>query len=85
MMTKVLLIVSIAAPLLMVIIISASAGTLYEYFKNTRNEYPMLFKIIGFNEKYMNDKNAWIYRFKAYVILMAIFIALIGIAIAFGI
>jgi hypothetical protein len=84
-MKSILFIVSIGGPLLMVIIVLSSAEVLYDFFKTTREKNPILFRIFGFNEKYMQDKKAWVTHFKVYIILIAALIGVIGLSMALGV
>ena len=46
---------------------------IYRLHYSTRKNYPFLFKITGFNEKYIEDPELWIKRFRIYLILFSIF------------
>jgi hypothetical protein len=46
------------------------APKLYDYHLNMKEHNPLMFKIIGYNEKYLKDRALWIRRFRIYVVVM---------------
>ena len=47
-----------------------NAEKFYNYSKNMRDNNPVLFKIIGSNEKFLNDKEKWVRHFKVFTALI---------------
>lgn len=47
-----------------------AAGTIYESHKRAREDHPFLFKITGFNEKYLDDPAGWIRHFRIQLVLL---------------
>ena len=50
----------------------AKAPALYDDHKKTKETNPFLFKLIGYNERYLGDRARWIRHFRMYVVLMSI-------------
>ena len=44
-----------------------NAEKLYWIQKNMKDNNPDLFKIVGSNEKYLNDKDKWIKHYRIYI------------------
>ena len=45
------------------------ADKIYHWHPQTKREYPLLFKITGFNEKYIDNPSQWIKHFRIYLTL----------------
>jgi len=52
-----------------------NAEKVYESHKRTKSDHPFLFKITGFNEKYLDNREEWIKRFRVQMILIVAFFA----------
>jgi hypothetical protein len=48
------------------------AGRIYESHRITKQDHPFLFKITGFNEKHIDDREKWIRHFRIQLILLTI-------------
>ena len=48
------------------------AENVYSSHKKWHDKELFLIKMIGFNEKYINDKSKWIQHYRRYIVLMAL-------------
>jgi len=51
------------------ILLWTHADKIYHWHSQTKKENPLLFKITGFNEKYIDDPGVWIKHFRIYLTL----------------
>lgn len=58
---------------LIVILLWFNAGKLYTLHSNIQRKSPLLFKIIGFNERYLGNSDLWIKYFRIYLVLFSVF------------
>ncbi len=79
---QLLLIPAVVCPILLIWILYATAGKLYDFHKGISDQYPRLFKAIGFNVKYINDRRSWILHYIIYATIIPIFMLLILATIA---
>ena len=49
-----------------------SAGISYDFSIRTKRDNPELWKIIGFNDKYLNDREKWIRHTRIYIVLFTL-------------
>jgi len=47
------------------------AEKIYQWHAQNKRENPLLFKITGFNEKYIDNPDPWIKHFRIYLTLFA--------------
>ena len=52
------------------------AAAFYQYHRNLRDQKPLVFKLVGFNEQYLDNPKLWIKHFKIYLVLVAISICI---------
>ena len=76
-MKTTLLIAIICLPFLMIILIWMHAPLFFQFHSTTRENHPTIFKIIGFNEKYIEDPKEWVRHFRLYVALIVVMITAI--------
>ena len=55
------------------IIFWTKAPSFYEYHRNLRDRNPRGFRLLGFNAKYIDDRDKWIRHYRTYLVLMTIF------------
>ena len=48
------------------------APKLYDEHLNMKERNPLMFKLIGYNEKYLKDRASWMRRFRIYLVLMTV-------------
>ena len=48
------------------------ADKIYQSHYKTKKDHPFLFRITGFNEKYLDDPNLWIKHFRIQLILITV-------------
>ena len=48
------------------------ADRIYRSHYKTKRDHPFLFRITGFNEKYLDDPDLWIKHFRIQLILMGV-------------
>jgi len=48
------------------------AENIYSSHKKWHDKELFLFKMMGFNEKYINDKSKWIQHYRRYILLMVL-------------
>lgn len=51
-------------------ILWVSAGRIYRSHAATKNLHPFLFKLFGFNERYIDDRERWIRTFRSQLVLI---------------
>jgi hypothetical protein len=78
-------ILAIGLTILMIVLLFLNAGTIYDFNKKLKDENPFLFKLIGSNEKYLEDKDAWIKHQRLYIIFFALMLICILLLIVFTI
>ena len=58
-----------------------SAEAVYESHRKTRENHPLIFRITGMNEKYLDDRAGWIRHFRIQMLLATILCSLAMLAI----
>ena len=69
--------------LILLAIFYFSAETLYNFHYNLKKDDNPLFKIIGSNSKFIDDKDKWIKHYRLYLILMFILMLSIVVTMLF--
>lgn len=49
-----------------------TAGKIYDSHRNTRENFPLIFKLTGLNVLYIDNKDLWVRCFRRQVILVVI-------------
>lgn len=64
-----------------------SAEAVYESHRRTKEHHPMLFKITGMNEQYLDDREKWVRHFRIQTVLAAAlgFLAILAIFLSAGV
>jgi hypothetical protein len=70
----------VATLALCIVLMWGFADRIYESHHTTRKKHPFLFKLTGFNERYIEDRHKWIRHFRIQLILL---VALIGSVLLF--
>ena len=50
-----------------------SADAVFESHRKNRENHPLVFRITGMNERYLDDRDRWILHFRIQTVLAAIF------------
>jgi len=54
------------------VIFYLTAGKIYDSHRNTRENFPLIFKLTGLNVRYIDTKEMWVKCFRRQVILVVI-------------
>ncbi|MBN2688458.1 MAG: hypothetical protein JXR85_09835 [Deltaproteobacteria bacterium] len=61
-----------------------SAGRIYESHHSTKKNHPFLFKLTGFNEKHLDDREKWVRHFRLQLILISVLFLCVLWVVAVG-
>ena len=65
-------IIIVIALVIITVLLWIFADKIYQSHYSTKKNHPFIFKITGFNEKYINDPERWIKHFRIQLILIAV-------------
>jgi len=50
-----------------------NADKIYDFHRTLKKEHPLLFKIIGYNERHLDNRPAWIKHFRIFITSFVLF------------
>jgi hypothetical protein len=65
-------IIIVIALVVITVLLWIFAEKIYQSHYSTKKNHPFLFKITGFNEKYLDDPEQWIKHFRIQLVLIAV-------------
>ena len=72
---------AISLPTIMLTILFLNTGKIYDYNLKMKNENPFLFKIFGMNEKYLDNKSAWVKHQRIFMAIVTLLLLCIMVPI----
>lgn len=70
MLNSTIIIISVFA--ILAVLLWISADKIYQSHYSTKRNHPFLFKITGFNERHLDDREKWIKHFRIQLLLISI-------------